>query len=133
MAEPRPHVHDVMNIIHDRGHMALLFFPLPLMKGKNICVIRLPQSCRIAIHLIKSGIPPSRWIYLAAYQEHIRVADVKSSTDGATTREGPETATNPPGRKSFLAFCSPSVSIDCRNLPRRPNFQAPRIRLPLRV
>ena len=71
VAELRHRVHDVLNANHDRGHRALLCFPLTVMQKFNICIVRVSRSCRLPIHLISATQSSDGWVYLAAYQEHM--------------------------------------------------------------
>ena len=133
VAELRSHVHDVVSINHDMNHRTLLCFPLEFTSAANRCIGRVSLSRRYSIHLINSVFPSNAWIYLIAYQEHMRMVQCTDPALCPSMRSNHKTAANHSGWEALLSFCAPHISIDSRNLSRWPHFQSTNVRLPLGV
>ena len=129
--ELRSHIRDVTRMGHDCDRRTLMCSPLRIMSTANVRILRVSLACRYTVHLIHAVQSSANWIYLISYQEHMRAIQRNDPEAGLVLRKAPETATNPPGWESLLAFCSPNVSIYSRNLSRRPHCQETNARLPL--
>lgn len=125
--------HDALHARHGRDRRSLIF-PVPtLLKKHNVCVVRIPPSCRFATHVIQSAQPSDEWICLAAYQGHMRLP-IAPDQDALSTLVGcPKSLVQPVGWKVLFELGPLAATISEKILGKCPNCQQCGVRPPLGI
>ena len=133
IAELRTHTQDALHAHHDWGHGSLVCFIPEILKKVNICVVILSPSCRFATHVVQSAQPSEGWIFLVAYQEHMRLAIAPDRTALDTLARCRQAIAQPVGWKALLDFGPFEVPISTKSLGKCPHCQQNNVRLPLGI
>lgn len=105
--ELRSRAHDILYHNHDRDYKSLICYPIKAIGNANIMIIRVSPPCNFSAHVIGSVRGADHWLYLASYQEHIRMIIPMWEGMANYMRAHPSTTVYPRGWQQIFQLSPP--------------------------
>ena len=130
MDELRSHARGILHPNRDRDYKSLICFPPSRTEGVSILVLKVSHDGYYSTHVAQSLVHSKAWLYLAPYQEHLRLMIPIAHGAEKSTHTKPSTIAKSLCWRRIYDFSPPPNSIDVITLGRCPHFQLPNLRLP---